>query len=114
MSKLCDSVLETLRGAFPHITIKTEEFVEYKGQKLFLDIWMPQLNLIVEVHGPQHDSFIEHFHGTAEAFMAGKRRDRLKEEWADLQNYTFIVLREKDLPITADNLLSIIVDGQNE
>lgn len=108
MSKNCDEVCLLVEKIFPHIKIKKEEFVLYKGQKLFLDLWLPQLNIIIEVHGRQHDEFVEHFHGTGENFRAAKKRDRIKEEWAALNGYTFIVIREKDLPLTESRLLEMI------
>jgi very-short-patch-repair endonuclease len=113
MSKICDEVHDCLKQIYPLIKIKKEEFVTFRNQKLFLDLWVPQLNLVIEVHGRQHDEFVEYFHGDAETFKASKRRDSLKEEWAGANGYTMVVIRESDFPITPDKLLKRIDDAGN-
>lgn len=114
MSKLCDGVIETLRGVYPHVKIKTEQFVQYQGQKLFLDIYVPALALVIEVHGRQHDVFVDHFHGSSESFRKYRQRDRMKEEWAALQGLTYVVLREHQLPISSQDLLRTIQEEINK
>lgn len=113
MSKLCDQVVETLYKCFPQMKILPEEFVDFRGQRLFLDIFIPQLALVIEVHGVQHDEFVAHFHGTSEGLRSQKRRDSLKEEWASEHGYTLIALRESQLPITPDRLLEIIDEASD-
>lgn len=113
MSKLCDQVIATVRDTFPGMKVKTEHFAKFKNQKLFVDIWIPQLNIAIEVHGRQHDEFVDFFHGNSDNFRASKRRDSLKEEWAAENGYIYLVLREKDLPITAEKLLEKIYDAGN-
>lgn len=113
MSKLCDQVLVTLKEAFPFAKIRVEEYVLFKNQRLFLDIFMPQFGIVIEVHGRQHDEFVEHFHGDARGFRESKRRDSLKEEWIAESGYTLIALRASELPITKDRLLERINAGSN-
>lgn len=108
MSKLCDQVLGTVRELFPGLLIKTEECVYYGNQRLFIDIFLPQLGVVIEVHGRQHDEFVEHFHGDSRGFKMSRHRDRLKEEWAAEKGYTMVSLREKDLPISPTGLLEKI------
>lgn len=108
MSSLSDQVLEVVKSAFPQVKIKTEHFVKINNQKVFFDIFLPHLGVIIEVHGKQHDEYVDHFHGNAQSFRDYRRRDRMKEEWADKNGYIFIVLREKDLPFSKDELLGLI------
>ena len=108
MSKLSEEVCQLLTEIFPRMKIRREDYVLYEGQKLFLDIWLPQIGLVVEVHGRQHEEYVEHFHGTAENFRAARKRDRIKEEWAALSGHTFVALREKDFPLSREKLLDII------
>jgi len=112
-SNLCSQVVDTVRSVFPEMLIKLEHFVNYNNQKLFLDIFLPQLGLIIEVHGRQHDEFVAHFHGDEAGFRLSRKRDRLKEEWADLNGYTWLALREHQLPITGDKLLEMIDDASD-
>lgn len=113
MSKLCDQVVEVIREVFPQIRIVREEYVSYRNQKLFLDIFIPQLALVIEVHGRQHDEFVEHFHGSAEKFKSHRRRDSLKEEWVAENGYTLVILRQHQLPITPERLLEVIDDNSD-
>jgi len=112
-SNLCTQVLETLRGIFPELLIKTEHYVNYNNQKLYLDIFLPQLNIVIEVHGRQHDEFVAHFHGDERGYRLSRKRDRLKEEWAHINGYTWVVLRESQLPVTPDSLLELIDVSSN-
>lgn len=113
MSKLCDQVIGTLRDAFPQMRIVTEYSVLYNKQRLFVDIWVPQLFLAIEVHGRQHDEYVRHFHNDAAGFAASKKRDALKEEWAKTEGVTYVVLRENQLPVTKETLLEIISNEGN-
>jgi len=113
MSALCDGVIQVIKECFPELKIKTEEHVSFRGQRLFIDILLPQLNLIIEVHGRQHKEYVPHFHGSLYGFLAAKKRDSLKEEWAHTNDYTYLVLWENDLPITKDRLLELIREKQN-
>jgi very-short-patch-repair endonuclease len=108
VSKLCDQVISTLKEIFPQAKIRVEEYVLFRNQRLFLDIFMPQFGIVIEVHGRQHDEFVEHFHGNAQGFREAKRRDSLKEEWIAEKGYTLVALRAKELPISKDELLERI------
>ena len=80
ISQLAKSVLQSLKEALPNTLVKEEEYVNYKGQRLFFDFYLPTLNLYVEVQGIQHTEFNKHFHGDAAAFRSQKKRDKLKKE----------------------------------
>lgn len=112
MSKLSDAVYEALKQLFPEIKIKKEEFVPYKGQKLYLDFYIPQLDLIIEVHGRQHEQFVKHFHGTRYGFNQSRRRDALKHEWAAENGLLLLPIYERDFPITPEKLLALIQEVQ--
>ena len=111
MSKLCDQVVDTLRESFPGMKITRELHVNYEKQRLYIDIWIPQLNLAIEVHGKQHDEFVKHFHGTIEDYWKSNRRDRLKKEWADVNGITYLILRSHELPIDKNRLMEKIRDA---
>jgi hypothetical protein len=108
MSKIADKVEGLLKELFPNVRIKKEYYVIYKGQKLFVDFFLPSYLIAVEVHGVQHDKFVPHFHVNAEGWREHKKRDRMKEEWADVNSITYIVIREKDIPSSAESFLELI------
>ena len=113
ISQLAKSVRESLSQALPNTLIKDEEYVSYKGIRLFFDFYLPSLNIYVEVQGIQHTKFNKHFHGSAAAFRAQKKRDRLKQEWCDLYDYTLVTVNYDEIPIEVVDLLNRIEEAQN-
>lgn len=67
-----------------------------KKSALFLDFFVPNLMLGIEVHGQQHYEFCKFFHKTKAGFLTAKRRDCIKEEWCKLNNIDLIVLKYSD------------------
>lgn len=79
------SILNNLFPANPHRRVFEEHYVRYKGQKLFFDFYIKELEVFIEVQGRQHTEFVKHFHGTADSFRAQKVRDNLKIEYVQEQ-----------------------------
>lgn len=113
-SLLAKSVRESLRQALPNTLIKEEEYVNYRGSKLFFDFYLPTLSLVIEVQGVQHTEFNKHFHGTAAAFRAQKKRDSLKKEWCELNDMTLLCIHHDEIPIESDDLLAKIEEAQED
>jgi len=97
VSKIADEVLDFIKSNLGLYIVKKEHYVSYRGVKLFFDFFLPELGLLVEVQGEQHDRFVPHFHVDREGFLAYKKRDRLKKEWATQQGLTLLELRKQDL-----------------
>lgn len=74
-------ILDKLFPANPHKRIFLEQYIKYKGAKLFFDFYIKELGVYVEVQGRQHTQFVKHFHGTKEKFLAQKFRDNLKIQY---------------------------------
>ena len=113
ISFLAKSVRETLEEAFPNTLINDEEYINYKGQRLFFDFYLPSLKIYVEVQGIQHTEFNRHFHSDAAAFRAAKLRDRLKVEWCHLNDFTLVIINYDEVPISAADLLQKITGAQD-
>jgi len=114
MSKQSDKIYELLKQIFPHNTIIKEHYIKYKGAQLFFDFYIKEVNILVEVQGQQHFSFVSHFHEDREDFLCQKRRDNLKKEYVD--NHTLMVLVCVDYNENYDkqSLLDKIVKCQKE
>lgn len=80
MSEIAKKVYETIRKLFPHNIVLVEWYVNYKGQRLFFDVFIKDLGVLIEVQGRQHFEFVKHFHGSMEGFIEQKKRDNLKLE----------------------------------
>jgi hypothetical protein len=111
-SLLAKSVLQTLKQAFPNTRINSELYVNHNGQKLFFDFHLPSLNIAVEVQGVQHTEFNPHFHNTADAFKAQKKRDRTKVEWCDINDVALVCIHHNEIPIEVPELLQKIEEAQ--
>ena len=67
-----------------------------KRSVLFLDFFIPNLSLGVEVHGRQHYEYCKFFHKTKAGFLTSVKRDDIKEQWCTLNNIELIVLKYSD------------------
>lgn len=84
-----------LQELFPQTSILEE--VPLPSTRLIVDFYLPSYNLMVEVNGRQHSEYIPHFHGSEDEggrmkFYQGKKRDRLKREWCEINNITLVSL----------------------
>jgi len=81
MSKIANELYTILDKLFPRLSKKRvlkEVYVNYKGQKLYFDFFIKDLNLYVEVQGQQHTEYVQHFHGDKKGFDRHKKRDNDK------------------------------------
>lgn len=67
-----------------------------KKSVLFLDFFIPNLSLGIEVHGQQHYEYCKFFHKTKAGFLTSVKRDDIKEKWCVLNNIELIVLKYSD------------------
>jgi len=59
---------------------------------LYLDFYLPNIKLAVEVHGQQHYKYTAFFHASAQDFLNQKRNDADKKEWCEANSITLIEL----------------------
>ena len=69
-----------------------------KKSALFLDFFIPNLKIGVEVHGQQHFKYTPFFHKSKAGFMKAKARDRDKSEWCEINDVDLIILRYDSSP----------------
>ena len=63
---------------------------------LFLDFFIPQIKLAIEVHGQQHYKYTPFFHKNKADFAIAKAKDEDKIEWCELNKIDIIVLKHSD------------------
>lgn len=81
-----------LKVAYPSYSILEELYLP-GSNGLYLDFFVSQLSLAVEVHGRQHFEFVQHFHGNKLAFLNAKKRDNTKKQWLLMNNISLLELR---------------------
>lgn len=83
MSKQANDVYDILKELFPHNIILKEQYLYYKGTRLFFDYFIKDLGIFIEVQGRQHEQFVKHFHGNKKGYLNHKNRDNLKLQYIE-------------------------------
>ena len=92
-SKLHLKARTILKDIFPTVQILEEVATPItRTEKLFFDLYINTVKLVVEVHGQQHYKFNTLFHSSAQDFANQRKRDRRKAEWCEYNNITYVEL----------------------
>jgi len=82
---------QILRELYPFDQIFQEVFLP--KVKLYIDILLETRKLIIEINGPQHYEFIEHFHQNKLNFVKAQARDRKKKQISEDNGFKVISLK---------------------
>ena len=69
-----------------------------KKSVLYLDFYIPNGIMGIEVHGEQHFKYIPYFHKSRAGFAMAKKRDLDKKEWCRINEITLVELRWDEDP----------------
>lgn len=88
---------DLLNELFPHDRVLEEVSLpgsktKYRNTVLRADFFIPNRNLIVEVHGEQHYKFNRFFFKNKLHFYRAKARDSDKKEWCDINSIKLVEL----------------------
>ncbi len=97
MSQLSDTIYSSLKQLYPLLIIKKEFHIKTRGRDFFFDFFLPQLNLLVEADGMQHEEYSSLFHRSETDLFFQRERDRLKEEWACDNGYNLVRFKQKEI-----------------
>lgn len=90
-------VLEMLKELFPTIQILEEVQIQVKKNKdLYLDFYLPLYDIAIEIDGAQHREYNSFMSGSREGFVKQQSNDILKERWCELNQISFIRLRDDE------------------
>lgn len=104
-SKLHLLALDTIKEISPLTRICEEVPIRIRrGHTLYLDIFLPDFNIAVEVQGRQHFEYIHTFHKYKHRFGRAKLNDDLKREWCTVNNVQLVELRYNDTDEWHDRL----------
>lgn len=85
---------ELLKDIFPTVHILEEVPVRLRtNSNAFIDFFVNQFKIVVEVHGQQHYKFNAMFHNSLQDFIKQKKRDSDLIEWCAINNLTYIELK---------------------
>jgi len=92
-SKLHLKARKILYDLFPTMQILEEVSINPRiGKTQYLDFYINQIKLAIEVHGQQHYKFNSLYHATAQDFLNQKKNDADKKNWCDINNISYIEL----------------------
>lgn len=63
-----------------------------RNSLLYADFFLPELMLMIEVHGQQHYKYCSFFHKNRMDFIRSKKRDADKIEWCHLNEIKIVTL----------------------
>ena len=90
-------VRERYSGAQVFEEVKIEGIIcNQKKTKLYLDFFVPERYVVVEVHGEQHYKYNKFFHKGRADFLYSLNRDTKKAEWCELNDFKLIILKHSD------------------
>lgn len=85
--------VELVKEIFPNLAICDEIAIKIKpGKTLYLDMYLPTMELVIEVHGKQHFEYTPHYHKHKHRFGRSKLNDDLKKEWCELNGIRYVGL----------------------
>lgn len=94
-SKLHKKAKEVLDIYYPYDTIYEEVSLpgtktSFRSSVLRADLYIPNRNLIVEVHGEQHFKFNKFHYKDKLSFFRAQARDKDKVEWCNINEIRFV------------------------
>lgn len=104
-AELCDALLER----YPALKIQEELHL---GGGLFLDVFLPNLRIGVEVDGIQHDVYHSFFHKDESDFNRQKLNDTNKELWCMEQSIFLYRIKHFDKR-DIDDIIDDILESAN-
>ena len=82
-SSLQKNVVKILSDIYPQEPIAQEYPIKIGAKTLYLDAYLPRLNIAFENDGEQHSKFNKFFHSDIMAFRQQQKNDKLKEEFCE-------------------------------
>ena len=90
-------VVKFLRDEFPFYEIIQEFTIHINNKTLYCDIACQNpIKFIIEINPDHHYQYTPFFHKDYKHFLEIQENDRIKQKWAELNDYIYIVLKEKD------------------
>lgn len=114
-SKIEADVHHVIRELFPFETIVKEHYVNYQGERLFFDMYLKGMGVLIECQGEQHYKYNKHFHGSIENFRGQKKRDNLKVAYLqENPQLSLAYFYDKEDKISAGLVKTRIYQAQNK
>ncbi len=81
---------------YPFDSVFEEVLFPGCGTSLYVDFFLPQRRLAVEIQGRQHREYVPHFHRGKTGFKNQKNRDNLKIEFCKINKIILVTLHDDE------------------
>ena len=85
------------------------ELIGEGGQPLRFDFYLPNYNLLIELHGSQHEKYNKHFQKTIDDFKRLKTHDKRKEDYCKANSIPLLIIWYYDF----NNIEKILIKRLN-
>lgn len=109
-SKRHREIYEYLRKKYPALKIEQEYNM---GNNLFIDIFITDLKIAIEIDGIQHDKFVEFFHKSQLNFEEQKFRDKKKRSSCNMNSVFIFSVKSHDKR-EPEELINFIFDSASK
>lgn len=92
--------------------VQAEHYINFRGNRLFFDFYVPEINTLFECQGEQHFKMVRFFQADKEAFVGQKKRDNLKLEYIQKENKYLVYINYND-DVTASLILNRIKEAMS-
>lgn len=93
-SKIFEQALLLIKELYPALTTCEEIAIKVQpGTILYIDLYVPALELAIEIHGKQHFEYTPHYHKHKHRFGRSRLNDDLKKEWCELNKIRYVELK---------------------
>jgi len=98
-----------LKELFPRLNIYEEIFID----GLYLDFFIKELALVIEVDGEQHEKYIHFYHKNAARYQQAISNDIKKEYLCEINNFRLIRINHK-IAKNKNKIKNFIMEKFNE
>lgn len=106
------AIRKLVRSVYPGLRLLEEEALDVVmgGQRrvLLVDFLLPDIGVVIEGQGRQHDEYVPFFHGHHGGFKDQQQRDAAKASVIRAAGYTLVEIRQSDLPMSRLKLIKLI------
>lgn len=109
-SKLHLEAVSIIKELIPLARISEEVPIKLLSSSpyVFFDIYVPINLLFIEIQGKQHHEYTPFFHNNKFNFVKSKRRDSLKKQWCDKNEFQYLELQYNEQKLWKNQISSKI------
>jgi hypothetical protein len=99
-SKVHKEIVGFFKDSLPGWKITQNSPIKIDNKTLYADILCKAPHkFLIEIQGEQHKKFVKHFHGSYDNFKKAQLNDKIKKDWAEMNEYCYIEVNVKGFKV---------------